>query len=75
MATFDYNRYTAVGIVDNLPANSNSFLHVIGYCEKYSNKIIHYTPEQARAIFTKKGRVFVTVLLISIQNSMDIVLP
>lgn len=58
MATFDYNRYTAVGIVDNLPANSNSFLHVIGYCEKYSNKIIHYTPEQARAIFTKKGRVF-----------------
>ena len=34
MATFDYNRYTAVGIVDNLPANGNFFLHVIGYCEK-----------------------------------------
>lgn len=58
MASFDYDNYKAVGIVENIPATNHSFIHVIGYSNMYSNNIYRYTSDEARTIFSKKGRVF-----------------
>lgn len=58
MASFDFDNYKAVGIVENIPASNHSYIHVIGYCEMYSSNIHRYSNEEARNIFSKKGRVF-----------------
>lgn len=58
MASFDFDNYKAVGIVENIPASNHSYIYVIGYCEMYSSNIHRYSNEEARNIFSKKGRVF-----------------
>lgn len=59
MGTFDYNNYHVVGIVENIPASSHSYIHVIGYTDAYSYSIHRYsTPDEAKSVFGKKGRVF-----------------
>ena len=58
MGTFDYNNYHVVGIVENIPASSHSYIHVIGYTDAYSYSIHRYsTPDEAKSVFVTTGRV------------------
>ena len=59
MGSFDYNNYNVVGIVENIPASNHSYIHVIGYTDSYNYNIHRYsTPDDAKKVFSKKGRIF-----------------